>query len=117
MKLELVEEEPYVLDDVELRSKELAEDASLDRKGRFLPGRPIHDHPGGWHEIGEEVGVVVVVRRLIGGGVDDADGAVCFNIIDGGGIHGGRAWRRCGVRMLLVGAFFCSHATRRLLGK
>jgi hypothetical protein len=109
INLEIVEEEPYVLDDSEICSEELAEDASLNRERRFLPGRPIHDHPGGWHEIGEEVGVGVVVRRRIGG-VDDADGAVN---VDGSGIHVGvggvRAVRSC--KMLLVGAFFCSHAT------
>ncbi len=89
MNLEVVEEEPYVLDDSEISSEELAEDASLDREGRFLPGRPIHDHPGGWHEIGEEVGVVVVVVVVVVviGGVDDAcDGAVCFDV-NGGAIH------------------------------
>ena len=59
-------EKPYVLDDFELRPEELVEDASLDREGVFLPGRPIHDHPCGWHEIGEKVRVIGLIRRLVG---------------------------------------------------
>ena len=45
MKLELVGEKPYILDDFDLCPEELAEDASLNREGVFLPGRPIRDHP------------------------------------------------------------------------
>ncbi len=61
MKRVLVEEEPEVLDDEQSCPKELAEDAHLRCLGRMpVVPIPIHDHPGGGHEIGEVVRVVII---------------------------------------------------------
>ena len=62
MKRELVKEEPEVVDDEQSCPEELAEDAHLRCLRRIIPAVPIpiHDHPGGGHEIGEVVGVVII---------------------------------------------------------
>jgi hypothetical protein len=60
----LVKEKPEIIHNVQACPKGLAEGTSLSQRSRVRAGEPIHDSPGGRHEIGDNVSVVGVISPL-----------------------------------------------------